>query len=64
MTALTLEGHHGTRVSLDVCPACQVIWFDEFESLRLAASSVGLVESGLRMVAQWLSRSEPRCRGR
>jgi hypothetical protein len=36
MTTLTLEGHLGTRVELDLCLACQVIWFDHFESLRLS----------------------------
>ena len=36
MTALTLDGHLGTKVDLDWCLACQVIWFDHLESLRLA----------------------------
>ena len=36
MTALTLDGHLGATVDLDVCPACQVIWFDHLESLRLS----------------------------
>ena len=36
MTALTLDGHLGTKVDLDLCAACQVIWFDRLESLRLA----------------------------
>jgi hypothetical protein len=39
MTTLTLDGHLGTRVELDVCPACQVIWFDHHESLRLSPGS-------------------------
>ena len=36
MTALTLDGHLGTTVDLDLCAACQVIWFDRLESLRLS----------------------------
>jgi hypothetical protein len=40
MTALTLEGHLGTKVDLDLCATCQVIWFDHLESLRLAPGGV------------------------
>jgi hypothetical protein len=36
MTALTLDGHLGTQVEIDLCPVCQVIWFDKQESLRLS----------------------------
>jgi hypothetical protein len=36
MTALTLDGHLGTRIELELCAACQVIWFDQRESLRLS----------------------------
>ena len=39
MTTLTLDGHLGTRVELDLCSACQVIWFDHRESLRLSADA-------------------------
>ena len=40
MTALALEGHHGRTVSIDLCLACQVFWFDGYESLQLAPASV------------------------
>jgi hypothetical protein len=40
MTALTLDGHMGTKVDLDLCASCQVIWFDHLESLRLAPAGV------------------------
>jgi DNA-directed RNA polymerase subunit RPC12/RpoP len=40
MTALTLDGHMGTKVDLDLCAPCQVIWFDHLESLRLAPAGV------------------------
>ena len=40
MTALTLDGHHGRPVAIDLCHACQTIWFDGYESLQLAPASV------------------------
>ena len=40
MNRLTLEGHQGTSVEIDLCGACRAIWFDQFESLRLAPGSV------------------------
>lgn len=36
MSALTVDGHLGTTVAIDLCASCQVIWFDRFESLRLS----------------------------
>jgi Zn-finger nucleic acid-binding protein len=36
MTALTLEGRLGGSVAIDLCPGCQVIWFDHGESLQLS----------------------------
>lgn len=32
----TLDGHLGAQVQIDLCPVCQVIWFDHLESLRLS----------------------------
>lgn len=40
MTALTLDGHHGRPVAIDICHACQAFWFDGYESLQLAPASV------------------------
>jgi hypothetical protein len=40
MTTETLEGHLGTTVTIDLCLPCQVFWFDEKESLRLAPRAV------------------------
>ena len=40
MTSMSLEGHHGRDVSIDVCSGCQAIWFDGYESLQLSAASV------------------------
>jgi hypothetical protein len=36
MTSPTLAARLGGEVAVDVCPACQVIWFDHFESLKLS----------------------------
>lgn len=34
-----MEGHQGTSVEIDLCGACRALWFDQFESLRLAPGS-------------------------
>jgi Zn-finger nucleic acid-binding protein len=39
MTALTLDGHQGRPVAIDLCTACQAFWFDKYESLQLAPAS-------------------------
>ena len=36
MTTLTLDGHSGAHVTIDLCAGCQVFWFDQFESLQLS----------------------------
>lgn len=69
MKALTLEGHHGRSVAIDLCQVCQAIWFDGYESLQLSADSVlklfrmigdngGKVRAPLSAAAQC-----PRCEG-
>ena len=40
MRALSLEGHLGRTVAVDICDSCQALWFDKYESLQLSASSV------------------------
>ena len=35
MAPLSLEGHYGARIELDLCGACHALWFDERENLRL-----------------------------
>src|SRR5262245_310152 len=40
MTALTLDGHLGTQIEIDLCAACQVLWFDRYESPKLAPAGV------------------------
>jgi ribosomal protein L37E len=39
MDAMRLEGRLGTSVIIDVCPACQAFWFDQYESLHLSPGS-------------------------
>ncbi len=39
MTPQTLDGHLGTRLTIDVCLTCQSFWFDARESLQLAPRS-------------------------
>jgi hypothetical protein len=56
MTALTLDGHLGTKVDLDLCAACQVIWFDRLESLRL---SPGATLSLFRTIGERKQTSPP-----
>jgi hypothetical protein len=56
MTALTLDGHLGAKVDLDLCAACQVIWFDRLESLRL---SPGATLSLFRTIGERKQTSPP-----
>jgi hypothetical protein len=39
MTTLTLEGHGGPDLAIDVCTSCQMFWFDKHESLQLTPGS-------------------------
>jgi Zn-finger nucleic acid-binding protein len=36
MTERALEGHLGTKVTIDLCEGCQAFWFDGRESLQLS----------------------------
>ena len=39
MESLALEGQVGTTLQIDLCPLCQVFWFDKHESLQLSPGS-------------------------
>jgi DNA-directed RNA polymerase subunit RPC12/RpoP len=39
MTAMSLEAHLSAPVEVDLCSACQVFWFDKYESLKLSPAS-------------------------
>lgn len=36
MRAVTLEGHYGQRIEIDLCAACHLVWIDDLESVRLS----------------------------
>jgi len=40
MQAHRFEGHAGAATEIDICFACQGLWFDPLENLRLAPASV------------------------
>src|SRR5262245_41734909 len=39
MTHMTLEGHQGRPVVIDLCMNCQAFWFDKYENLQIAPAS-------------------------
>jgi len=44
MQPMPLEGHYGQQVPTDLCPGCHLVWFDDFESVRLSGLGwVGLL---------------------
>ena len=72
MSAQTLEGHGANAaaaVEVDACPLCNLLWFDQSESIRLAPHAVlvlfqyiGKVAGGERTTLA-SSFSCPRCSG-
>lgn len=59
-----LDGHYGSRIEIDVCAPCHLLWFDTLESVRL--SGVGLLELiGVMARAQGIAHralsASPRC---
>ena len=38
-TAVTLDGHGGRSVEIDLCETCHAFWFDSYESLQLSPAS-------------------------
>jgi hypothetical protein len=69
MAALTLEGHSGATVTIDLCEACQAFWFDAYESLQLAPRATLTLFSRIGELAQRGKQAIgpvlhcPRCRG-
>ncbi|NUZ04885.1 zf-TFIIB domain-containing protein [Piscinibacter koreensis] len=70
MQVLRLDGHYGSRVEIDTCSACHLIWFDGFESVRLAPTGMLALLDALaeaqREPHQLLGKHArcPRCAGR
>lgn len=70
MRPLPLEGHYRQSVPTDLCPHCNLVWFDEFESVRLSGLGwVGLLRAMQSAVADAFtgplktSLGCPRCSG-
>ena len=68
MQRLTLPGHYGMPVELDVCAACHLVWFDTTETARLGGPAL-LTLIGRMAQAQSLAHEVlrpdgacPRCR--
>lgn len=40
MTAVTLAGHYGRTIAIDLCSGCNSVWFDAQEELHLAPGGV------------------------
>ncbi|WP_280152996.1 hypothetical protein [Piscinibacter sp. XHJ-5] len=40
MRRLTLDGHYGQRVEIDLCAPCHLVWFDTVESVRLTGTGL------------------------
>lgn len=40
MLRLVLAGHYGSEVHLDLCRACDLVWFDETETARLTGAGL------------------------
>lgn len=71
MQAQTFDGHQGRPVVIDICLACQCLWFDTHESLSLTPGSTLAL---FRTIGEQTTRPSPlssdtgaqcpRCRGR
>ena len=64
MQRLTLDGHYGRAVDLDLCRRCDLVWFDGSETAQLAGPGllalIGAM-AGSQVVAHEMLRSDPRC---
>jgi len=39
MSSMSLEGHQGRPVAIDLCRSCKAFWFDKYENLQIAPAS-------------------------
>ena len=64
MQRLTLAGHYGRDVDLDLCRHCDLVWFDGSETAQLAGSGlltlIGAM-AGSQVIAHQMLRADPRC---
>jgi Transcription factor zinc-finger len=63
MYKLSLEGHYGNVVLVDVCERCHWVWFDRFESVRLSGLGwVAMLRHMLKLPAATQTQSAaPSC---
>ena len=64
MQRLTLAGHYGHSVDLDLCRSCDLVWFDDTETAQL--SGPALLElighmAAARALPHEMLRPDPRC---
>ncbi|MDQ2927423.1 MAG: hypothetical protein M3R22_04530 [Pseudomonadota bacterium] len=57
MRRVALGGHYGTTVELDMCPSCDLVWFDDTETARL--SGLGMLDLIGRMAEAYDLPYEP-----
>jgi hypothetical protein len=64
MRRLTLPGHYGMPVEIDLCAGCHLVWFDTTEGARLSGPAmlalIGAMAEAQSLPHQALCR-EPRC---
>ncbi|MEO7116775.1 MAG: hypothetical protein ABIZ18_13055 [Caldimonas sp.] len=64
MQRLTLAGHYGRDVDLDLCRNCDLVWFDGSETAQLAGPGlltlIGAMASS-QVIAHEMLRADPRC---
>jgi hypothetical protein len=64
MQRLTLAGHYGRGVDLDLCRGCDLVWFDGSETAQLAGPGlltlIGAMASS-QVLAHEMLRADPRC---
>jgi len=64
MQRLTLAGHYGHHVDLDLCRSCDLVWFDGSETAQLSGPAllelIGHMASA-RALPHEMLRADPRC---
>lgn len=69
LSALHLAGHYGSRVEIDLCAPCHLVWFDAIEGARLAGTGllalIDAMAAAQTLAHQPLQPSPPcpRCQG-
>ncbi|HEX2540460.1 MAG TPA: hypothetical protein VHM00_05195 [Caldimonas sp.] len=69
MQRLTLPGHYGSRVEIDLCPHCDLVWFDFTETAQITGPSllelIGVMATSQTLPHEMLHAKTacPRCGG-